>query len=494
MTEPVRVGEVLPEVVAEAIARAGPGYDRWLELVAQTGYCAHPVRLRGRVEHADPQTGEVRSVYSTNREPDATLLKACGNRRASVCLTCSATYQADSFQLLAAGLRGGKGVPETVAEHPRLFVTFTAPSFGRVHTRKAQGLVVFPCHPYRQGARCPHGKRAGCWQRHDEDDPKLGEPLCPRCYQAGAQVLWNALAGRLWSRTTIYLYRTLAKAVGMTEAELRRLVRISFAKVAEYQKRGAVHFHAIIRLDAATDCGCPSCVLPPPEEFSAGLLEEAVKEAAATVAVACPQVDEDQGVTLTARWGEQLHVRHLTRDDGEDDKRLSAEQVAGYVAKYATKSTEALGVTLDHRIDEVELEVLDLPAHVAELVRACWELGGQPSLRSLRLRKWAHMLGFGGHFSSKSRRYSTTLGSLRRARVAYAIRRRRTATLPLDAWGQADDDQAVLVVASWIYVGRGYQSTGEAWLAASAAARAREARRIAKEELRSTTAAGVWRM
>jgi hypothetical protein len=168
--------------------------------------------------------------------------------------------------------------------------------------------------------------------------------------------------------------------------------------------------------------------------------------------------------------------------------------VAGYVAKYATKSTEALGVTLDHRIGEVELEVLDLPAHVAELVRACWELGGQPSLRSLRLRKWAHMLGFGGHSSSKSRRYSTTLGSLRRARVAYAIRRRRTATLPLDAWGQADDDQAVLVVASWIYVGRGYQSTGEAWLAASAAARAREARRIAKEELRSTTAAGVWRM
>ena len=50
MTEPVRVAEVLPEVVAEAIARAGPGYDRWMEQVAQTGYCAHPVRLRGRVE------------------------------------------------------------------------------------------------------------------------------------------------------------------------------------------------------------------------------------------------------------------------------------------------------------------------------------------------------------------------------------------------------------------------------------------------------------
>jgi hypothetical protein len=483
MTEPVRVGEVLAEVVAEAIARAGPGYDRWMEQIAATGYCTHPVRLRGRVEHADAESGEVRTVYATDREPDATLLKACGNRRASVCPSCSATYQADSFQLLAAGLRGGKGIPETVSAHPRLFVTFTAPSFGRVHSRKAQGLLVFPCHPYRQGQRCPHGRRVGCWQRHDEDDPRLGEPLCARCYQAGAQVLWNALAGRLWSRTTIYVYRALAQLAGMTERELRRLVRVSFAKVAEYQKRGAVHFHVIIRLDAATDCGCPACVTPPPAGFTAELLEVAVRKVAEAVTVPCPVVDEDQGVTLTARWGEQLDVRHI---DGDEGGELSAEQVAGYVAKYATKSTEALGVTLDQRVCEVELEGLEVPAHVAELVRACWELGGRPGLGKLRLRKWAHMLGFGGHFSTKSRRYSTTLGALRRARVTYAIRRRKGNTLPLDAWGRPEDDQAVIVLASWAYLGSGYQSTGEAWLAASAAARAREARRIAREELRTT--------
>ncbi|HEX5878778.1 MAG TPA: replication initiator, partial [Actinomycetota bacterium] len=248
-----------------------------------------------------------------------------------------------------------------------------------------------------------------------------------------------------------------------------------------------VHFHAIIRLDAATACACPACVTPPPAGFTAELLEAAVRQVAATVAVPCPMVDEDQDVTLTARWGEQLDVRHIT--EAGDDGELSAEQVAGYVAKYATKGTEAVGVTLDHRVGEVELEGLDVPAHVAELVRACWELGGRPSLVGLRLRKWAHMLGFGGHFSTKSRRYSTTLGALRRARVTYAIRRRQGASLPLDAWGQPDDDQAVLVVASWVYQGSGYQSTGEAWLAASAAARAREERRVAREELRSTTAA-----
>jgi hypothetical protein len=38
-------------------------------------------------------------------------------------------------------------------------------------------------------------------------------------------------------------------------------------------------------------------------------------------------------------------------------------------------------------------------------------------------------------------------------------------------------------VATWAYAGRGYQTQGEAWLALSAAARARERRRIAREEL-----------
>jgi hypothetical protein len=122
---------------------------------------------------------------------------------------------------------------------------------------------------------------------------------------------------------------------------------------------------------------------------------------------------------------------------------------------------------------------------VIELVRACVELAARPGLAGLRLGRWAHMLGFGGHFSTKSRRYSTTLGALRRARVTYAIRRRRGDTLPLDAWARPEDDQTVIVVACWSYLGSGYQTTGEAWLAASAAARAREARRIAKEELRS---------
>ena len=166
--------------------------------------------------------------------------------------------------------------------------------------------------------------------------------------------------------------------------------------------------------------------------------------------------------------------------------------MAGYIAKYATKATESFGAGLDRRIGADDLDHLDsLPAHVAELVRACWELGARPELAGLRLRAWAHMLGFGGHWSTKSRRYSTTMTALRRARVAFAKRRRARDGVPLDAWGRPEDDQAVIVVASWAYVGSGYATEGERWLALSAAARARERRRIAREELTTTTASAA---
>jgi hypothetical protein len=96
-------------------------------------------------------------------------------------------------------------------------------------------------------------------------------------------------------------------------------VRISFAKVADYQKRGAVHFHAIIRLEAATGCGCPACVALPPGSFTTDLLEQATRQAAAIVSVPCPPLDNDQRVTLMARWGEQLDVRRITCQN--DDER-----------------------------------------------------------------------------------------------------------------------------------------------------------------------------
>ena len=202
----------------------------------------------------------------------------------------------------------------------------------------------------------------------------------------------------------------------------------------------------------------------------------------------CPPLD-DGAPGRYARWGEQLEVHNITERDDQAGE-LSAERVAGYIAKYATKATESFGSGLDRRLDADDLDHLaQLPDHVAELVRAAWELGGHPELEGLRLRPWAHMLGFRGHWSTKSRRYSTTFTVLRRARVAFAKRRRARDGVPLDAWDQPEDDQAAIVIASWVYVGSGYETEGERWLALSAAARAREQRRIAREELTTTASA-----
>src|SRR5207253_4362039 len=121
------------------------------------GVLLPPIRLKGTVEQVDRATGEVRRVYTTEGEPDDTLLVACGSRRASVCRSCSTWYQWDAFHLVRAGLTGGKGLSESVAEHPKLFVTLTAPSFGAVHVRRVKGSRVLACRPRDAGKRLPHG-------------------------------------------------------------------------------------------------------------------------------------------------------------------------------------------------------------------------------------------------------------------------------------------------------------------------------------------------
>ena len=104
-------------VLAEVIARASDPeqWERFERQLRSAGYCRHPIRLRGQIDGVHVETGEVRTIFSTATEPDETLLKCCGNRRQAVCPSCAEVYRGDAFQLVAAGLRGGKGVPESAA-------------------------------------------------------------------------------------------------------------------------------------------------------------------------------------------------------------------------------------------------------------------------------------------------------------------------------------------------------------------------------------------
>src|SRR3954451_6761941 len=377
-------------VLAEVLERAADPdeWERFERQLRSRGYCRRPVRVRGRGGSLAAATGEVVSSYSTEQEPDGTLLKCCGNRREAVCPSCARTYRGDAFQLVSSGMRGGKGVPESVVGHPMVFLTLTAPSFGPVHSLRVVDGKARRCRPRRKGEVCPHGVSLACGEVHDEDDPRLGEPLCPRCFDYEHAVLWNALAPELWRYTSIQLQRELARLTGVSQNRLR--VRVSYVKVAEFQRRGALHFHCVLRLDGRSETGELEA---PAGEFGTRLLIDAATAAARHVSVRSPDPESRDGrlpglgpgQTREIRWGAQIEVREL-------DMHGSAAEVAscaGYIAKYATKSTEAVG-GLMYRLDASDLDRLRVRPHVRRYVETAWRLGGQRHLHELRLRRRGH--------------------------------------------------------------------------------------------------------
>jgi len=555
----------------QAIARAArPDYEAWLAHVKTASACTRPVRLAGTIATVETATGRLLAERATADMPDGVIYKPCGNRRESVCPSCSKLYQNDAYQIVRAGLVGGKGVPEQVAQHPAVFPTFTAPGFGEVHTRAVKrhtctrrkdcGCRPEPCHARRDLSVCEHGVRLVCYARHEGDDPRLGTPLCRDCYDYDAQAVWNAMAGELWRRTTITInryIRALARQRGIPEYRVytwdrdgkqhSRLVpawRLSFGKAAEMQRRGVVHFHAIIRLDGYHP-DTPDAVLPPPPQLDAADLVAAIDHAATHVGFTTdPHPARPDGWHIG--WGEQVLSKVITvAAEGE----VTDAQVAAYLAKYATKSTEVTGHTsarLD--FDTIGLYADPHGSHTERLIAACWRLGQAPEntspdhgqgLRAFRayvgpvdatfgdlrtdpdcggctryrmcptcaaeqaaaaaapppktraratdaaarLRRWAHMLGYGGHFLTKSRRYSITFALLREQRVVF--RRAENSGPETTA---TDTEPSTLVVNFLQFVGAGWHTTADAMLANTSAAMAREHAEIARQALTTLAA------
>ncbi|MEU8602658.1 replication initiator protein RepSA [Streptomyces parvulus] len=427
-------------------------YARWEDQIRRTGGCANPIHLTGWTIHKDKTTGETLLHYTTANEPGGRLRLACGNRRASRCPSCAWTYAGDTYHLIRAGLAGDdrRDIPGTVRDHPRVFATLTAPSFGPVHNRPDNGT----CR---------------CGTRHTPDAPELGTALDPTEYDYAGAVLFNNHAGQLWQRFTTRLRRELATRAGLSRRELPDHLRVSYGKVAEFQKRGALHFHAVVRLDGPDGPGTT-----PPTWATVDLLTDAIRAAAAHsyTSVSVPAAEDQPARTF--RWGTQLDVRPVMAFG--DGSEVTEQAVASYVAKYATKAAENTG-TLDRRIGELtELDRHDVPEHTRRLVEACKLL--DPLYPERRLWAWAHMLGFRGHFSSKSRHYSTTLGALRQARADYRAAQDHAA-LALDD----REPDTVLVLTDWQYAGHGH-TPGESVLAATIARNLQLNRETAREALR----------
>lgn len=422
-----------------------------MQQITQTGGCAHPVHLSGSTTTLDGTTGEIIRHYDTRNEPGERLLVRCRNRRATVCPACSRLHAGDTFHLVRAGLMGGKNVPATVRTRPRLFVTLTAPSFGPVH--RTGDL----CRPRRDGGTCEHGRPLGCGTMHAPDAPAVGQPLCPDCYDYTAHVLWHAHASKLWDRFVIDVRRRLASSAGIVQSRFARHARLSFARIAEYQKRAAVHVHAVVRLD-----GPDGPTDEPPSWGTTERLTRAVHASAQRVTVRTPYslaVGE-----LELSWGTQTDVRALHAEgDGPDD-----DAVAAYVAKYVSKGTDETGAGTDHKVTTCDdIDSAPVSRHVRSLMHTCWRLGGLPEFEPLRLRTWTHTLGYRGHILTKSRAYSTTYAVLRAERAHHV--------------GHADIPDAI-TDAHWRYVGSGH-TPGAALIAAGIADDLARNRETARHEL-----------
>ena len=108
------------DVVVQMVRRAAsPGFESWWRKAENVGFCANPIHLSST------------DIFGRQHQ----VWTRCNNRRAVACPSCSDLYARDTWQLIHAGLHGGHhDMPATVAEHPQVFATLTAPSFGAVHT------------------------------------------------------------------------------------------------------------------------------------------------------------------------------------------------------------------------------------------------------------------------------------------------------------------------------------------------------------------------
>jgi hypothetical protein len=432
--------------------------------------CRRPVRLSGAV-FGTGEGGLPEIRFDSRNLPDGVLLKACGTRRETLCPPCASLYRGDAFALVAAGLRGGKEVPESIGDHPAVLLTLTAPSFGTVHRKRPDGS----CHP--SGIRCSHGQALVCSRRHGNADTELGQAICSQCYDYEGAVLFNAGVSELWRRTTIYAVRALGSLLDMSAREAARGLRLSYVKVVEFQKRGSVHVHALVRADIRQDEHGE-----PPAGIDADMLASALRIAARKVSAPLPGVDGDRRMI----WGQQLDAAIVA--DAENGRR----RAAAYLAKYATKGSDENGV-LDHRLRAGTPQDGRLPEHIRALVQTAWNLGQSAAYADIRLQLWAHTCGFRGHFLTKSRRYSTTFGALRAERQRWRLANKSdSADGSEKSPSESDPDGGVpdqIEVSDWQYEGSGYVTAGDVCLARNLECELQLGRWLARDG----TAGGRWR-
>ncbi|WP_446430040.1 replication initiator [Leucobacter sp. 1207-22] len=174
----------------------------------------------------------------------------CNTRKGRICPSCAALYRGDVNAIAREGIHSAMDQGDQI-----VFLTVTLPSFGKTHwVPEASDVLVTA--KQRASWVAKKRKKCSCGVTHKQGDSRYkGLPLPG--YDYDKQARWNSGVGRLWSRTADELTRILnvreprwfnAKTGRWNRGKLIRLPAIG---IAEFQARGAVHLHVIMRVPHA---------------------------------------------------------------------------------------------------------------------------------------------------------------------------------------------------------------------------------------------------
>ena len=147
--------EAIASLAERAKVTAGPAVNVERRLASsprrgQPGRAAAPTRSGCGVSACNGTTGELVDGHDPRRRARTAGRPSAHRAPASTRPTPG------SWWLPASG--AARAWSPDVVEHPQLFVTLTAPSFGPVHrSRRPQRAPGRPCRPRRSGGSCPHG-------------------------------------------------------------------------------------------------------------------------------------------------------------------------------------------------------------------------------------------------------------------------------------------------------------------------------------------------
>ena len=419
---------------------------------------------RRRRATADAATGEVVREFASEGEPDGVLLTPCGNRRAHVCAACSEVYRGDAWQLVVVGAARRQGRARDGRRRIR-WCSRRSPrrASGRCTRSASAGGKRLPCRPRSRGETCPHGRSLACGKRHARRRSVPGRGDLPGLLRLRAvrRCGTTTRAGCSSARGPTSSASSPARPASRRR-RAREQVRVSYVKVAEFQRRGVVHFHTLWRLDA--------------RRRRADRAARAVRRAAARRRDHRGAAEVDRPRRSRGRRPVRLghaSTRCARSTSAATWQRRRAWRATSPSTRPSPPRTPAASASGSRR--RTSCDDLRCREHARRLITSAWRLG-----RPRRGRRQADAaLGAPVRLRRALLHQEPPLlhhlqGAARGAR---RVRRGRRAT----GEAAAKSDHNLIHVSAWSYAGRGYRKAGDALLAASSHARAREHRRLARE-------------